>query len=74
MSLQYRLRIPIRAAILNKMGGEQVSVTLPAGAIIRESTKRSSTLKGMVGVYWEDRHYSVFLRDLLEKAEIVSEA
>ena len=74
MSLQYRLRVPIRAAILNKMGGEKVSVTLPAGAIVRESTQRSTTLKGMVGVYWEDRHYSVFLRDLLENAEIFSGA
>jgi hypothetical protein len=64
----------MRAAILNKMGGAEITVTLPAGAMLRESSQRSRTVPGMVGVYWENRHYSVFLRDLLEKAELVANA
>jgi hypothetical protein len=74
MMPQYRLKVPMQAAILKRTGGVRASITLPAGAILRESTQRSTTLPGMVGVYWEDRHYSVFLWDLLEKAEIVSTA
>jgi len=38
------------SAILHKRGGDQVSVTLPAGAVLQESTQRSTTLLGMVGV------------------------
>jgi hypothetical protein len=47
---------------------------LPAGAVLVESAQRNETLGGMVGVFWEGRHYSVFLRDLLHKAERVSTA
>jgi hypothetical protein len=49
-------------------------VTLPAGAVLFESVQRSGTLTGMIGVYWEGRHYSVFLRDLLQNVERVSVA
>jgi hypothetical protein len=70
---KYSIKDPI-SAILHKPGGEQVSVTLPAGAVLQESTQRSTTLLGMVGVYWEGRHYSVALSELLKKTELVSTA
>jgi hypothetical protein len=70
---RYSVKVPL-SAILDKPGGEQVSVTLPAGAVLQESTRPSTTLLGMVGVYWEGRHYSVSLGDLLKKAELVSTA
>jgi hypothetical protein len=42
---------------------------LPADAVLFESVQRNGTLKGMVGVYWKGRHYSVYLRDLLQKTQ-----
>ena len=54
--------------------GVKRRVMLPAGAVLVESVQRSGTLKGMIGVFWEGRHYSVFLRDLLQKAERVATA
>jgi len=54
--------------------GVKRRVTLPVGAVLVESVQRSGTLKGIIGVFWEGRHYSVFLRDLLQKAERVSTA
>ena len=53
---------------------DDLRVTLPAGAVLIESIQRNGTLKGMVGVYWEGRHYSVFLRDLLHRTERISVA
>jgi hypothetical protein len=73
MAGQYRLKVSLRA-IFERASGEQVSVTLPAGALLRESVQHYITLLGMVGVYWEGRHYSVSLSDLLQKAERVSSA
>ncbi len=70
---KYSIKDPI-SAILHKRGGEEVSVTLPAGALLQESTQHSTTLLGMVGVYWEGRHYSVALSELLKKTELVSTA
>ena len=70
---RYRLKAPIRA-MLDKPGGQRVSVTLPAGAVLYESSQRSSTLFGMVGVLWEGRHYSVYPKELFKKAERVSTA
>src|SRR5260370_14864671 len=35
--------------------------------LLFESVQRNGTLNGMVGVYWKGRHYSVYLRDLLQK-------
>jgi hypothetical protein len=74
--VRYRVRAPIRA-ILEKLGGEQVSVMLPEGAILVRYSQRSessTTLFGMVGVYWQERHYSVYPNDLALKAERVSTA
>ncbi len=68
---QYRLRLPMRA-ILEKPGGRQVQVTLPAGAMLEGSSRPSTTLFGMVGVCWEGRHYSVYPKDLVRKAERVA--
>jgi hypothetical protein len=58
----------------DKAGGERVSVILPAGAVLKSSSQRSTTLLGMVGVYWKGRHYSVYPKDLFQKAERVSTA
>jgi hypothetical protein len=73
MTTRYRLKVPI-SAILDKPGGEQISVTLPAGTMLRPTSQPSTTLLGMVGVYWEERHYSILLRDLLHKTERVEGA
>lgn len=70
---QYTVKDPI-SAILHKQGAEQISVTLPAGAVLQKSTHHSTTLLGMVGVYWEGRHYSVALSELLTKTDLVSAA
>jgi hypothetical protein len=69
----YRLKVAI-PAILDKFGGEKLSVTLPSGAVLRDSPQPSTTLLGLVGVWWEGRHYSVALKDLLHKAQRVSTA
>jgi len=64
-------------AILDKPDGQHMSVKLPAGANLVRSPQPSesgSTLFGMVGVYWEGRHYSVYPHDLLVKAEQVQSA
>ena len=73
MLSRYRLKAPM-SAILDKPGGQNVSVTLPAGAMLLDSPHTSTTLPGMVGVYWEGLHYSVFLDELLKNAEIVRSA
>ena len=70
---RYRLTAPM-PAVWDKPGGERVSVMLPAGAVLKNTSQRSTTLLGMIGVYWEGRHYSVYSKDLLQKAELVSTA
>jgi CheY-like chemotaxis protein len=70
---RYLLKAPL-AAVWDKSGGERVSVILPAGAVLKNSSQRSTTLLGMIGVYWKGRHYSVYPKDLLQKAERVSTA
>jgi hypothetical protein len=70
---RYRLKSPIQAIYCTPEGGE-VRVTLPSGAMLVESVQHSRTLLGMVGVYWEGRHYSVSLSNLLLKTESVSVA
>ena len=70
---KYRLKVPI-SAILDRPGGQKVFVTLPVGALLDESSQPSTILLGMAGVYWEGRHYSVYPKDLLKKAERVSTA
>ena len=70
---RYRLKAPI-AAIYPKVGGSLVDVTLPPGAMLIESSQPSGTLIGMIGVYWEGRHYSVHLKDLLNNAQRIRTA
>lgn len=70
---RYRLSAPM-PAVWDKAGGERVSMMLPAGAVLKNSSQRSTTLLGMIGVYWKGRHYSVYPKDLLQKAERVSTA
>jgi len=73
MLSRYRLKAPV-SAILDKPGGQNVTVTIPVGAMLLDSPHTSTTLLGMVGVFWEGQHYSVFLDELLKKAEIVQSA
>jgi hypothetical protein len=73
MEIRYRLRVPIKA-ILDKHDGEQMTVKIPACALLvrfAQPQEASMTLFGMVGVYWEGRHYSVYPNDLALKAERV---
>jgi hypothetical protein len=44
---------------------------IPVGAVLCESSRHTKTLSGMVGLYWERRHYSICVNDLLKKAEPV---
>jgi hypothetical protein len=76
MMSRYRLTAPMRAIYQAPEGAEIADrrVTLPAGAVLIESVQRNGTLTGMIGVYWEGRHYSVFLRDLLRKTQRISSA
>ena len=67
MLSRYRLKAPL-SAILDKPGGQNVSVTIPVGAMLLDSPHTSTTLPGMVGVYWAGLHYSVFLDELLKNA------
>ena len=43
------------------------------GVVVDESSRRSATVEGKVGVYWQGMHYSVSLRDLPTNAEAVRE-
>jgi hypothetical protein len=76
MMTRYRLTAPIPAIGHAPEGAEIADrrATLPAGAVLIESVQRNGTLRGMVGVYWEGRHYSVSLRDLLHRTERISAA
>jgi hypothetical protein len=67
---KYRLKLPIPAIHDLREDGE-ARVTLPAGAVLTESTQLSTTLMGMVGICWQGQHYSVHPRDLFKKAERV---
>ena len=73
MLSRYRLKDPL-SAILDKPGGQNISVTIPVGAMLQDSLHTSTTVAGMVGVYWEGLHYSVFLDELHKNAEIVQSA
>jgi len=76
MMTRYRVTAPIPAIRHPPAGGEIADrrVTLPAGAVLYESVQPSGTLTGMIGVHWGRGHYSVFPRDLLQKAERISTA
>ena len=73
MASRYRLKAPI-PAIYDDKGGDMVRVTLPAGAAVMESSHPSGTVIGMIGVYWDGRHYSVHLSDLIKNGERVQTA
>ena len=64
----YQLKAPL-PAILHKPGGQKESVTLPVGAVVEEASRHSATIEGKAGLYWEGRHYSVSMKDLLTKSE-----
>jgi hypothetical protein len=71
--MRYRLKAPI-TAVLDKPDRTFLSVKLPAGVTLQESSAHSTTLFGLIGVIWEGRHYSVALHDLLNNAERVQSA
>jgi hypothetical protein len=73
MISRYCVTAPIRA-ILDKNGGQKVSVMLPAGAILYETSQHIIALSGMIGVVWGGRNYSVHPKDLYKKAERFSTA
>jgi len=73
MLSRYRLKDPL-SAILYKPGGQNISVIIPVGAMLVDSSHTSTTLLGMVGVYWKGLRYSVFLDELLKNAEMVQGA
>ena len=73
MLSRYRLKGPL-LAILDKEADQNISVAIPVDAMLVDSPHTSTTLPGMVGVYWEGQHYSVLLDDLLKKAEIIESA
>ena len=70
---QYQVTAPM-LAIFDQVEGKRVTVTIPVGAVLRDSTQPTTTLLGLVGVYWEGRHYSVSFRDLLKKTQCVRSA
>jgi hypothetical protein len=70
---RYRLKASI-PAIYNKPEGRLVRAEIPAGAMVIESSEPSGTVIGMIGVYWDGRHYSVHLRDLLKNGECIKTA
>jgi hypothetical protein len=67
---QFRLKAPVRAILDNPE--EEYFVELPVGAVVGTSTQPSTTLLGAVGVYWEERHYSVDLAELVKSADLIS--
>ena len=69
----YRVKVPM-LAVLDQSEGKRVTVTIPVGAVLHDATKPTTTLLGLVGVYWEGRHYSVSFRDLLQKTQCVRSA
>ena len=76
MMTRYRLTAPI-PAIRHPPAGAEIAdrrVKLPTGAMLYESVEPSGTLTGMIGVYWEGRHYSVLLRDLVQNVERIATA
>jgi hypothetical protein len=76
METRYRLKAPI-LAVLKKRDDELLSVTIPVGSLLvrfAQPQETSTTLIGMIGVYWEGRHYSVYPNELALHAERVQSA
>src|SRR5690242_8849309 len=67
---QYQVTAPL-LAVFDQEVGRRVTVTIPVGAVLHDSAQPTTTLLGLVGVYWEGRHYSVSFRDLIKKAQCV---
>jgi hypothetical protein len=61
----YQVVRPVRA-ILHRPGRDEVSVTIPAGAVLTRCG-HTRALLGMVEVRWLTREYSVLDRDLERK-------
>ncbi len=70
---KYHRKTPL-PAILHKPRRQKESTTIPAGTMLDDSSRHSATVEGKVGVYWEGRHYSVSLRDLLTNADVARAA
>ena len=70
---QYHVTAPM-FAVFDEAVGKRATVTIPVGAVLQDSTQPTTTLLGLVGVYWEGRHYSVSFNDLLKKAQCVRSA
>jgi len=58
----YRVVTSVRA-IMHRPGGQEVSVTIPAGAVLT-SCGHTKALLGMIEVRWQTREYAVVDRDL----------
>jgi hypothetical protein len=70
---QYQVKDPM-SAISDQSKGKRVTVTIPVGAVLHDSSTPTTTILGLVGVYWEGRHYSVSFRDLIKKAQCIRSA
>lgn len=70
---RYQVTAPM-LAISDQEHGKRAMVTIPVGAVLRDSSGPSTTLLGLVGVHWEGRHYSVSFNDLIKKAQCVQTA
>jgi hypothetical protein len=69
--------VPIESSCLGRIARawwQKESVIIPPNAVLDALSRHSATLEGKVGVYWEERHYSVSLKDLLTKTEVTRTA
>jgi hypothetical protein len=72
MSTRYRLRASIPATLIGAKG-HKVSVTIPAGAILRH-LRRLSVRLGIAHIFWEGQKYAISEEDLNQYAELVESA
>ena len=70
---QYRVNAPM-LAISDESGDKRVTVTIPVGAVLHDSTKPTTTLLGLVGVYWEGAALFGVLQRLAQKTQCVRSA
>jgi len=69
----YQVAEPLRA-IMHRPRGEDLSVTIPAGAVLTCCGHTTRGLLGMIEVRWQTREYSVLDRDLHRKCVSVRAA